>query len=251
MRARTVFISDVHLGTPHSQYKKLLAFLKSFETEDGSGYNLQKIYLNGDIIDVTNFDAKIFFSEHRTVIKKLLRMADKGVEVIYVGGNHEAPIRKDIFATPGQFNGIKLCNQDVHTTALGQKFLIIHGDQFDGVVNLHPFLYQLGDALYKLMTMINTVQNKVRRWMGKSEWSFAHWIKSNAKSAVKFVGKFEMLVADYAKKNGVDGVIAGHIHVPEDRMIEGVRYINSGTWVEICSAIIEDVEGNLSVQRFD
>lgn len=251
MHARTVFISDVHLGTPHCQYLKLLDFLKSFETEDGSMYNLDKLYLNGDIIDVTCFDSKLFFGLHRTVIKKLLRMADKGVEIVYIGGNHEAPIRKDIFSIPGEFNNIKLCDQDIHITASGKKYLIIHGDQFDGVINLHPILYKIGDALYMVMNSINTLQNKIRRLLGKTEWSFAHWIKSNAKSAVKFVGKFEELVAEYAKKNDVDGVMAGHVHVPEDRMIDGVHYLNSGTWVEICSAIIEDDEGNLSVQRFD
>jgi UDP-2,3-diacylglucosamine pyrophosphatase LpxH len=250
MKARTVFISDVHLGTPHCQHNKLLKFLKSFETEDGAGYNLEKIYLNGDIIDITCFQPKVFFSEHRTVIKKLLRMADKGVEVVYVGGNHEAPIRKDIFGMAGEFNGIRLLDQDIHVTATGKRYLVIHGDQFDGIINLHPIMYQLGDGIYKLMTMINTAQNKIRRLFNKPEWSFAHWIKSNAKSAVKFISNFELLVAEHAKKNDVDGVIAGHIHVPEDRDIDGIHYLNSGTWVEICSAVIEDSHGNMCVERF-
>lgn len=247
-----IWISDVHLGREECQYLKLLAFLKSLETEDGHGYRVKTLYLNGDIIDVTNFQKKPFFALHLTVIKKILRMKDKGVRIVYVLGNHEAPLKHYIFENDDvEYNGIEFKKHAIHNGLDGKRYLVIHGDQFDGIIRTHPFIYKLGDAAYGLMNVINNAQNKVRRMLGKEEWSFAHWIKSKAKGAVKFVSNFEHIIADYAKKYEVDGVMAGHIHMPEDRMIDGIRYLNSGTWVEICSAILEDENGNITVERFD
>jgi UDP-2,3-diacylglucosamine pyrophosphatase LpxH len=250
-KALSVIISDLHLGNKQCQHENLLSFLKSFESDDGHSYNLKTLYLNGDIIDITQFDYKIFFTSHRTIIKKFLRMADKGVKIVYVGGNHEAPIRKDIFSEENHFNGIDFCPHAIFETKNGKRYLVIHGDQFDGIVNMHPIIYKLGDIAYNLMHVINGIQNQIRKWVGLQPFSFAHWIKTKAKSAVKFVADFENIIANYARKYNVDGVMAGHIHVPEDRMIDGIHYLNSGTWCEICSAIIEDEEGNISVQRFD
>lgn len=248
----SIFISDVHLGRPECQYDKLLTFLKSLKNKDGTGYNVKTLYLNGDIIDVTNFDKKSFFSKHRTVIKYLFKMADRGVNLIYIIGNHEAPLRHDIFENGDvEFNGIKLQQYAIHKTVKGKKYLVIHGDQFDGIVRTHPAIYKLGDIAYNWMNRINMIQNSIRRLFGIEEWSFSHWIKSKAKGAVKFVSNFEHIIVEYAKKYDVDGVIAGHIHVPEDRNIDGIHYLNSGCWVELCSAILEDEEGNLSVKRFD
>lgn len=252
MKYSSIIISDVHLGRPECQHEKLLQFLKSLETEDGSAYNVDKLYLNGDIIDVTNFSPKPFFALHRTVIKKLLRMVDKGVEVIYIIGNHEAPLRHDIFENgDNEFNGISLKEFDIHTTKKGKKYLIIHGDQFDGIVNTHPLLYKLGDGVYNFINLINRLQNSLRRVFGIKEWSFSHWIKTRAKNAVKFISNFENIIAEYATKYEVDGVMSGHIHVPQDKMIGEIHYLNSGCWVELCSAILEDEEGNLTVKRFD
>jgi UDP-2,3-diacylglucosamine pyrophosphatase LpxH len=246
-----IFISDTHLGREECQYLKLLVFLKSLETDDGHGYRVKTLYLNGDIIDITNFQKKPFFSLHLTVIKKLLRMKDKGVEIIYILGNHEAPIHSLFADENGNYEGITFKKHVIHEALNGKKYLVIHGDQFDGIVRTHPIIYKLGDAAYNVMNVINNIQNKIRRLLGKPEWSFAHWIKTKAKSAVKMVGDFETIIADYAKRFDVDGVMAGHIHMPEDRMIDGIHYLNSGTWVEICSAIIEDESGTITVQRFD
>lgn len=251
MNYNAIWISDVHLGREESQYLKLLAFLKSLETEGGHGYRVKKLYLNGDIIDITNFQKKPFFSQHLTVIKKLLRMKDKGVDITYILGNHEAPIHSLFEDENGGYEGITFRKHAIHQALNGKSYLIIHGDQFDGIIRTHPIIYKLGDFAYGLMNVINTIQNRVRRMFGKQEWSFAHWIKSKAKSAVKMVGDFETIIADYAKRYNVDGVMAGHIHMPEDRMIDGIHYLNSGTWVEICSAILEDESGTITVQRFD
>lgn len=248
-----VWISDLHLGTPHLQDTKLLAFLKSLENDDGHGYRVKTLYLNGDIIDITYFNYKIFLSKHRTIIKKFLRIADSDTtEVIYIKGNHEAPIHKDVFVDDdSEFNGIKLRSHYIHHSLNGKKYLVIHGDQFDGIVNMHPILYKLGDAAYSLMHVINNIQNYIRRKLGFAEFSFAHWIKTKAKGAVKFIADFENLIVEYAKKYDVDGVICGHIHVPEDRIIDGIHYLNSGTFCEIASAVMEDEDGNIEVVRFD
>jgi UDP-2,3-diacylglucosamine pyrophosphatase LpxH len=252
MNYNAIWISDVHLGREECQYLKLLTFLKSLETEDGHGYRVKTLYLNGDIIDVTNFQKKPFFSLHLTVIKKILRMKDKGVDIVYILGNHEAPLKHFIFENEDMaYNGIEFKKHAIHEALNGKKYLVIHGDQFDGAIRTHPIIYKLGDWAYGWMNGINHLQNKIRRAFGKEEWSFAHWIKSKAKGAVKFVSNFEHLVAEYAKKYNVDGVMAGHIHMPEDRMIDGVHYLNSGTWVEICSAILEDETGKITVERFD
>lgn len=245
-----IWISDVHLGREECQHTKLLAFLKSLETEDGKGYKVKTLYLNGDIIDVTNFQKKPFFTKHLTVIKKIIRMSDKGVRVVYILGNHEAPLHS-LFKDELEEQGIELKKHAIHNAIDGKKYLVIHGDQFDGIIRTHPIIYKLGDFAYGLMNGINSLQNTVRRMFGKPEWSFSHWIKNKAKGAVKFVADFENIIADYAKKYDVDGVMAGHIHMPEDRMIDGIRYLNSGTWVEICSAILEDENGEITVSRFD
>jgi UDP-2,3-diacylglucosamine pyrophosphatase LpxH len=252
MNYNAIFISDVHLGRIESQHIKLLAFLKSLETDDGHGYRVKTLYLNGDIVDVTNFQKKPFFSDHLTVIKKILRMKDKGVRVVYILGNHEAPLKSYIFENDDiEYNGIEFKKHAIHDAINGKKYLIIHGDQFDGIVRTHPVIYKLGDFAYNLMNSLNRIQNRIRRLFGKVEWSFAHWIKMKAKGAVKFVANFEHIIVDYSKKYNVDGVMAGHIHMPENRMIDGVHYLNSGCWVELCSAILEDEHGNISVQRFD
>lgn len=253
MNYNAIFISDVHLGRPDCQSEQLLDFLKSLETVDGHGYRVKTLYLNGDIIDVTNFDAKSFFSLHRTVIKKFLRMADKGVKIIYILGNHEAPLKHDFFGSDVsvEYNGISFLEHTIHTSINGKRYLIIHGDQFDGIVRTHPIIYKMGDYAYGLMNRVNSFQNRIRKLCGKPNWSFAHWIKSKAKGAVKFVSNFETIIAEYAKRYDVDGVMAGHIHMPEDRMIDGIHYLNSGCWVELCSAILEDTDGNITVQRFD
>jgi UDP-2,3-diacylglucosamine pyrophosphatase LpxH len=162
-------------------------------------------------------------------------------------------LKRDIFETNSEveYNGISFVEHAIHHTSTGQTYLIIHGDQFDGIIRTHPIIYKMGDFAYGLMNKINTFQNAIRKLCGKPNWSFAHWIKSKAKGAVKFVSNFENIIADYAKRYNVDGVMAGHIHMPEDRMIDGVHYLNSGCWVELCSAILEDEKGNITVQRFD
>lgn len=254
MKAKTVWISDVHLGTELCQYEKLLAFLKSFETEDKSGYNLETLYLNGDIIDIVQMNHKLFWSKHRVVLKKLLRMADKGVKIIYILGNHEQPLRNDVFLQEMyniNLNGITIKSEDEYISIIGDRYLVMHGDEFDGVVRMNPYLYKLGDLGYKILTKINKFQNWCRRLVGMKEWSFSLWIKTRVKEAIKFLNNFEILVVEEARRRNARGVINGHVHVLSDKEFDGVRYLNSGTWAEFCSYIIEHYDGTIEAKYYE
>lgn len=246
LKYQTVFISDVHLGTSICQANNLLDFLKSLETEDGKGYRIKKLFLNGDIIDMTNMNHKIFWTAHRTVIKKLLRMADKGVEISYIFGNHDY-YGKEIFDHDFgmDFNGIHFAEREIHVTKDGKKYLVMHGDQFDGIVKINPWMYKFGDALYSVLIFINKWQNRFRRLIGKKEWSFSLWLKMKAKNAVNFVSNFEKLIVEEAEKHETDGIICGHLHILKDEMIGNIRYLNSGCWTEFCSCIVEHPDGRM------
>lgn len=248
MKYRTVILSDIHLGTKHCQGDKLLKFLKSLESKDGHSYQIENLFLNGDIIDMTCMNHQIFWTEHRKILKKFLRMADKNVRIFYIIGNHDFHLNemfKDDFDF--DFNGIQFKERYIYTALDGKKYLILHGHQFDGLVRINPWLYKLGDIGYNLLTSINTFQNKIRKLFGFKEWSFSHWIKTKTKNAIKFISNFESLVVQEAKKEKVDGVCAGHIHVPQDIMIEDIRYLNSGTWCELSSCIVEHMNGDMEV----
>jgi UDP-2,3-diacylglucosamine pyrophosphatase LpxH len=252
--ARTVWISDVHLGTPLCQYLMLLAFLKSFRTDDGSKYNLETLYLNGDIIDVVQMHHGLFWSKHRLVIKELLRMADRGVKIIYIPGNHEQPFRNEYFRDQLidlNLNGIIIKEQDIFTALNGDQYLVTHGDEFDGLVRMNPIFYKLGDLGYNILIKINQFQNFLRRCVGLKPWSFSLWLKSKVKDAVKFISNFEHLIVSEAKTRGVIGVINGHIHKLDDKMIDGIHYLNSGCWTEFCSYIIETVDGVIKAEYYE
>jgi UDP-2,3-diacylglucosamine pyrophosphatase LpxH len=250
MKYRSVFISDIHLGTDICQYDKLLQFLKSLESEDKSSYDIENLFLVGDIIDMTNINHRIFWSKGRTVIKKFLRMADKGVNVYYIPGNHDYFVRNELLEEDSithSFDGITFAEEYIHEAVDGKKYLILHGDKFDGAVRLHPWIYKLGDWSYQFLIFLSKWQNKIRRLLGFKEWSLSLWLKTKAKSAVNFISNFENLVVDDAKRNNVDGIIAGHIHKAEDKMIGNIRYLNDGCWTEFCSALVEHTDGTMEI----
>lgn len=246
----TVFISDIHLGTDICDYETLLQFLKSFEDKRTGNYVIKKLYLVGDIIDMVNFNHKLFWSKHRTVIKKFLRMADKGVEIVYIPGNHDYFIREEILGdedSKGEFNGISFQSLDIHTTVNGKRYLVLHGDEFDGIVKLHPFIYSLGDFAYKILLWINKWHSYIRKILGLKQWSLSLWLKTKTKNIIQYVNRFEELVVKEANDVNVDGVIAGHIHKAEDRKIDNIHYLNCGCWTEFCSAVVENENGELEV----
>jgi UDP-2,3-diacylglucosamine pyrophosphatase LpxH len=234
---RTVFISDVHLGTRGCQAELLLDFIRHVECDT--------LYLVGDIIDGWKLRSGWYWPQaHNDVVQKILRLARKGVNVIYVPGNHDDRVR-DFCGT--HFGGVVVARDAIHETADGRRFLVVHGDEFDGIVAQARWLAFLGDWAYRTVLGLNTWFNLARRRMGFGYWSLSAYLKGKVKNAVAFVDAFEHALADEARRRGVDGVICGHIHKAEMRDIDGIAYINDGDWVESCTALVEHPDGRLEI----
>lgn len=239
-RYRTLFISDVHLGTNASQAEALVAFLRD--------HDAQTIYLVGDIIDFWKINRKPAWQpSHNVVLQKLLRQARKGSRIVYVPGNHDEGLR-DYCGT--SFGGIEIVRDCVHETADGRRVLVMHGDEFDVVIRYAKWLAFVGDHSYELALWLNHPVNWVRRRLKYGYWSLSSYLKVRVKHAVNFIGAFEAHLAAEARRRNVDGVICGHIHHAADHVIDGVRYMNCGDWVESRTAIVEDWDGALSVVRW-
>jgi UDP-2,3-diacylglucosamine pyrophosphatase LpxH len=236
-RYRTIWISDIHLGTRGCQAEYLLDFLKHTESE--------YLYLVGDILDIWRMRRSWGWRQtHNDVVQKLLRKARKGTKVIFIPGNHDELFREFLNSDFGQ---IEIRPEHIHVTKEGQRFLVTHGDEFDVVVTYAKWLAVLGDWSYNALLWINTIFNEVRRKLGYPYWSLSAYLKQKAKRAVEFIGAFETALADEARKRGVDGVVCGHIHKAEMRMIDDVLYCNAGDWVESCTALVEHLDGELEV----
>jgi UDP-2,3-diacylglucosamine pyrophosphatase LpxH len=237
LRYRTIWISDIHLGTRGSQAEYLLDFLKYTECET--------LFLVGDIIDGWRLKKSWYWPQtHNDVVQKVLRKARKGTEVVYVTGNHDEGLRD--FA--GHFfGGVLVTNEVIHETADGRRFLVFHGDAFDAVVKHARWLAFLGDHAYHAALGLNRMFNAVRRRLGYSYWSLSAYLKFKVKNAVEFISRFEGAVAQECAERGLDGVICGHIHHAEMREMNGVLYCNDGDWVESCTALVEHMDGRLEV----
>ncbi len=236
-RYRTVFISDVHLGTRGCQAELLLDFIRTVACD--------QLYLVGDIVDGWKLRSGWHWPQaHMDVVQKVLRMARKGVEVIYVPGNHDDRIR-DFCGV--HFGGVIVARDVIHQAADGRRYLVLHGDEFDGVVQYAPWLAFVGDWAYRTILLLNTLLNRVRRRLGFGYWSLSAFLKVKVKNALQFIEDFESAVATEARRRGVDGVICGHIHKAEMREIEGVTYINDGDWVESCTALVEHFDGRMEI----
>lgn len=232
-QVRTLFISDVHLGTRGCQASALLSFLKAHEAE--------QIYLIGDIIDGWRLKSSWHWPQlHNDVVQKLLRQARKGVRLVYVPGNHDEFLRD---YTGSNFGGVEIVEEAIHVTADGRRILILHGDKFDEVVRNMKWLAHLGDAAYDFAIFLNRQISIIRRRMGLPYWSFSAYAKSKVKKAVAFISAFEEAVALDAVRHNVNGVMCGHIHQPAMRRLGAIDYYNTGDWVESCSAIIETMDG--------
>jgi len=235
IRFRTIWISDVHLGTTGCQADRLLEFLRATESET--------LYLVGDIIDGWQLKRRWYWEQsHNNVVQLVLKKAKKGTEVIFVPGNHDEAIRQFIDL---DFGGIRIRDELVHTTAQGKRMLVLHGDRFDGVIACAKWLAYVGDSLYTVILKFNQIFNNWRARAGLPYWSLSQYLKSKVKNAVSYISSFENALAAEAKKRGLDGVICGHIHKPEIRDIDGITYCNDGDWVESLSALVEDHAGHL------
>ena len=234
---RTVWISDVHLGTPGCNAELLLDFLKSIECET--------LYLVGDIIDGWQLRKGWYWpTRHNDVVRCILKKAKHGTRVVYVPGNHDEALRD---FTGLNFGGVEVVDDIIHRTADGRDLLVIHGDQFDGVVLYARWLAFLGDHAYTLLLKLNRVVNAVRKRLGLPYWSLSSHLKKKVKNAVQYVCSFEAAVAHAASERGADGVVCGHIHTAEIRQIGDVTYYNDGDWVESCTALVEQFDGRIEI----
>jgi UDP-2,3-diacylglucosamine pyrophosphatase LpxH len=234
-RFRTIWISDLHLGTTGCQAARLLEFLQATESET--------LYLVGDIIDGWQLKRRWYWDQaHNNVVQLVLKKAKKGTNVIFVPGNHDEAVRQFIDL---DFGGIKVRDEMIHVTAQGKRMLVLHGDRFDGVIACAKWLAYVGDSLYTVILKFNQVFNTWRARLGLPYWSLSQYLKLKVKNAVSYISSFENALADEARKRGLDGVICGHIHKAEIRDINGITYCNDGDWVESLSALVEDANGAL------
>ena len=234
---RTLWISDLHLGTPGCQAKALLDFLRHTECET--------LFLVGDIIDGWQLRRQWYWPQaHNDVVQKLLRKARKGTRVIFIPGNHDEFAREYLH---NNFGGIEVAEDWTHETADGRRLWIIHGDLFDGVIQCAKWLAYVGDSLYELTLRLNRHVNSARARMGLPYWSLSGFLKLKVKRAVSYVSEFETAVAREARKRGVHGVVCGHIHHAEMREIDGILYANDGDWVESLTALAEHADGRLEI----
>lgn len=238
---RSIFISDLHLGTAGCQAGPLLEFLKAHPSDH--------LYLVGDIIDGWQLRKRWYWPQsHNDVVQKLLRRARKGCRVVYVPGNHDEFARQ--FAGHS-FGGIEVAQEAVHVTATGQRLWIVHGDYFDGVVQCAKWLAHVGDSLYEFTLRLNRHLNHLRGRLGLPYWSLSAYLKHKVKKALNYVTDFERAVAHEARRRGHHGVVCGHIHRAEMRDIEGVLYCNDGDWVESRTALVEHHDGRLELVHWE
>ena len=236
-RYRSIWLSDIHLGTRGCKADFLLDFLRHTESD--------YLYLVGDIIDGWRLRRSWYWTQsHNDVIQKLLRKARKGTKVYYVPGNHDEWLRD---YTKIQMGGVWLIDETIHVTADGKRMLVLHGDAFDGVVRYAKWVALLGDWAYNNVIRLNHYYNVIRRKLGYPYWSLSAYLKNKVKNAVEYVSNYETAVSAEAERRGADGVICGHIHKAEIRQIGKVLYCNDGDWVESCTALVEHFDGKLEI----
>jgi UDP-2,3-diacylglucosamine pyrophosphatase LpxH len=235
---RSVFLSDIHLGTRGCQAARLLDFLREHPADH--------VYLIGDIIDFWSMSRSIYWSaEQNTVVQKLLRRARHGEQVVLVPGNHDEALREYHGVV---FGDIRIENEVVHETADGRHFLLVHGDEFDQVTRYHRWVALIGDMAYNLLVRVNMGLSWIRRRCGRAGyWSLAGYAKRKVKKAMEFIFEFEGSVVRHARSRGLDGVICGHIHWAAIKQVEGLTYVNCGDWVDSCTAIVEHEDGRLEM----
>ncbi len=239
-RYRTIWISDVHLGTRGCQARLLLDFLKATACEH--------LFLVGDIVDGWRMKRAVYWPQtHNDVVQAFLAKAMAGTAVTFIPGNHDETFRQHVGHS---FGNVSIVSNAVHTLADGRRFLVLHGDEFDLVANHAKWLAVLGDYAYRTAITMNLVFNGVRRRLGFPYWSLSAYLKHKVKNAVGFISDFEDALAGEARRRGVQGIVCGHIHHAEIRDIDGITYCNDGDWVESCTALVEHFDGRLELLRW-
>ena len=234
---RTVWVSDIHLGTRGCNAAMLNDFFDHVDCDT--------MYLVGDIIDGWRLKKRLFWpAEHNDVVWRVLKRARRGTRVIFIPGNHDEMFRQFCGL---DFGGVEIMHQAIHQTIDGRRLLVLHGDEFDTIMLAHRWLAFVGDAAYTALMKVNYAFNRIRTAMGLPYWSLSKMAKNKVKNAVQFIGRYEEIVAHEAKTRGVDGVVCGHIHNAEMRDIDGIAYYNDGDWVEGCTALVEHIDGRMEV----
>ena len=234
---RSVFVSDVHLGSRDCRAAELLEFL--------SGIEVDYLFLVGDIVDLWSLRRNFYWpQEHNEVLRTILDMARGGTKVIYVPGNHDQDLREFCGSV---FGNLEIRRKYVHSTAAGRELLVMHGDEFDTAVKCGRWLARFGAHAYEFTLRLNRYVNAARRLLGLPYWSFATYLKLRLKNAVQYVAAFEVAAAQAARQRGLDGIVCGHIHRAGVSEIDGVLYCNDGDWVESCTALVEENNGQLSL----
>jgi UDP-2,3-diacylglucosamine pyrophosphatase LpxH len=237
LKYRTIWISDLHLGTRGCKAEVLLDFLRRTEADT--------IYLVGDIIDGWRLKKSWYWPQtHNDVVQKVLRKVRKGTRVVYVPGNHDEWLRD---YTRLMFGGVEVVSEAIHVTADGRRLLVLHGDEFDAVVKHARWLAMLGDGAYDAALWLNRHFNTARRRLGYQYWSLSAYLKRRVKNAMQYIGSFADAVVEEAHRRGVDGVVCGHIHHAEMRELGGILYCNDGDWVESCTALVEHRDGRIEL----
>ncbi|MDB6089802.1 MAG: hypothetical protein JWN85_2586 [Gammaproteobacteria bacterium] len=239
-KVRTLFLSDIHLGFKRARVRELNEFLNGIEAEC--------IVLVGDIVDALSLQRRFFWTpEHTQIVRTLLARQRAGTRLIYIPGNHDASLGMMAEMLQGQ---LEVHREWVHRTARGARLLVMHGDQFDGIVSCAPWLTRLGDAMYDVTVMLSHSVNNLRRTLKRPYWPMAERIKLSIGVSVRYIEQFEQIAAKHAREQGYDGVVCGHIHRANLRDIDGTMYCNTGDWVESCSALVEKPSGELQLLRW-
>ena len=235
---RSVFISDLHLGSKHCNSEELLAFLSNIQTE--------KLYLVGDIVDVWRLQKKWYWPKaHNQILRKILKISEK-TEVTYITGNHDEIFRRFPDIRIGRITVEHRC---VYVGVDGKRYLVVHGDLFDNLMRTKTgrMIMHLGDFAYDSLIYINKIVNASRRMLRMQPWSLAKYLKRKAKLAANYIGDFEKEMSLYCKKKGYDGIICGHIHHAEITSYDGIVYMNDGDWCESCTALVETQDGEWKI----
>jgi len=242
IKVRSIFISDIHLGTRFSKAELLLEFIREYESES--------LYLVGDIIDGWAIKRKFVWEQsHSDVIQKILRKARKGTKVYFIAGNHDEFLRPFLPIILG--DNLTIENELVFEGLNKKRYLVTHGDFFDSITMTKKWLAILGDYGYDVLLHLNVFVNFVRKFFGvKKYWSLSKYVKDSVKKSVSFIDDYEKILSTHALRNNYDGIICGHIHKAEMRDIDGIEYLNCGDWVESCTAVIETLDGEWKIINF-